>query len=168
MLTESEMTEFYKHIVNGQALEYSIKQVNPDIDPKDLSYWLLTDESRRNMYYQMQQLGIEQLVDFAMSKAEDTSIDPVDRQIVLNAVKFVAQTRSRERYGAHVKHENTFTVDLTDAMDKAEKRLIETNPVLDKRKKKKPAAIEKKEDELVIEPSETEIEVVSPAEKSDE
>lgn len=123
MLNDEQLESFYKQVICGHGMYLALQKAGLEVDEVEFRHWLLTDEARKNRYYDCQQLGIECLVDYAVETSRNPAIDILDRQITLKTVQFVAQTRSRERYGAHVKHENTLTVDLTSAMQAAEKRL---------------------------------------------
>ena len=123
MLNQFELEELFKEITAGGSLENALRRIGSTANHKDVSYWILNNEALRNRYYECQQHGIEALVDMAVEKSMDNNVDPVERAIILKAVQFAAQTRSRERYGAHVKHEQSFTIDIAGAMEQAEKRL---------------------------------------------
>lgn len=123
MISDETYDLILSDYANGDPLKVSLQRHTDGITPGQFRQWALEDDKRKAKYMDAEEVGIESLVDYSLEVAKDEVMDPTRSKIITDVVKFIATTRSRERYGAHIRHENTFTVDLVGAMETAEKRL---------------------------------------------
>lgn len=107
----------------------SILRNNPNM-PKDearLRRWIFNDPARKAEYEQAQQIGTEALTDRMLEIAEGVdSMEDVHRSnLRVNTLKWLVGCRNRDRYGDKKQIEQTVNISIADAMEKADRRVID-------------------------------------------
>lgn len=98
------------------------------LEAKDLRHYIFTDDVLKQRFYDAQEIGSEALVDEALKTAK-TEEDPVRAKIIIDTIKFMAEARAKERYGKQAK-EMSININLLEAMDTANKRLIDMGNII--------------------------------------
>jgi hypothetical protein len=107
----------------------AILRDNPGM-PKDISKlrrWIANDPTRKADYEAAQQIGAEALVDAMLDIAEgSTSLEDVQRSTLrINTIKWLAGCRNRDKYGDKKQIEQTVSINIADAMEQADRRVID-------------------------------------------
>lgn len=115
-------------ISNGEALTLIIRSDNRDIDYSHFLRWIHKDEARKSRYREAQELATEVHASEIISIAdcENDSLEDVARsKLRIDARKFLMSSWNRSRYGDVKQVDQTVKIDITGAMQEAEKRLTQ-------------------------------------------
>lgn len=115
-------------ISNGEALSLIIRSDNRDIDYSHFLRWIHKDEERKRRYREAQELATEVHASEIISIAdcENDSLEDVARsKLRIDARKFLMSSWNRSRYGDVKQVDQTVKIDITGAMQEAEKRLTQ-------------------------------------------
>lgn len=120
--------QILEYLSNGESLA-SICRDRPGMpkDPSRLRRWIFNDPDRKQQYMEAQEVGTEALADEMLTIADGTdSLEDVQRsQLRVNTYKWVVACRNRSRYGEKKQIEQSVTVNIAEAMDRAEQRVID-------------------------------------------
>ena len=88
--------------------------------------WIMKDENRKNEYYEAQEIGTELMAEHMLEIAEaKDSLEDVQRSTLrVNTYKWLIAARNRNRFGDKKQIEQTVNVNIADAMEKAQERVI--------------------------------------------
>lgn len=90
--------------------------------------WIMKDENRKNEYYEAQEIGTEMMTERMISIADGSAdiMEDVQRSTLrVNTYKWVIAARNRNRFGDKKQIEQTVNVNIAEAMEKADRRVID-------------------------------------------
>lgn len=122
---ESIFETVLDHAIEGKSIKTLINS-----DPRGVTYgrfmqWLKRDTERFAQYEEAREIGAEAIMEEMKEIADGlTTMEDVQRsQLRVNVRKIELQAWNRKRYGDKQQIEQTVTVDLSGAMEKAQRRL---------------------------------------------
>lgn len=133
LYTEWTWEEILRRVSEGQFLTHICKDPTMPQDYGRLLRWIMNDDSRKADYYHAQSIGTEMMVENALEVSEGAeSAEDVQRsKLRVDTIKWVVGARNRVRYGDIKQVEQTVKIDISDAMSKAQQRVIDLRkPVL--------------------------------------
>lgn len=113
-------------VTEGRSAKHTVES-----DPRGVSYgrfmlWVNRDPERVERFEEAQKVSAEVMVEDMLMIADGAdSLEDVQRsQLRVNVRKFRAQSYNRKKYGENKQIEQTVTIDLKDAMAKANERIL--------------------------------------------
>ena len=129
--TEHAWNIILEHVAMGENLTDILKDVPGVPEYSESNYgkilrWIMKDENRKNEYYEAQEIGTEMLAEKGMVIANgEDSLEDVQRSTLrVNYIKWLIAARNRNRFGDKKQIEQTVTVNIAEAMEKAQERVI--------------------------------------------
>lgn len=120
--------EILRRVSEGHSIASLCREPEMPQNAGKLLRWIMNDVDRKDLYYKAQAIGTEMLTDKMMSiaDAEDDPMEDVQRSTLrVNTHKWVISARNRDRFGDKKQIEQTVTVNISDAMENAQKRVAD-------------------------------------------
>lgn len=126
-ISDDQLARIMRDTANGKCFGWIAHQMG--FNEADVRQHIFNDDQLKQQFYDAQEIGAEALADRALTIAQEEE-DPVKAKIQIDTIKFLVESRAKERYGKQAK-EQQININLIEAMEDANKRLIEQGPVYD-------------------------------------
>ena len=128
---EKTFSDILERLANGERLNFICRDPTMPQNTRKLRTWIFGDEDRKEQYYEALAIGAEVLADEVVDIADgvDEPMEDVARSTLrVNTRKWLAGVNNRDRFGQKDKIDATFTINIGEAMNKANERVIELSP----------------------------------------
>lgn len=117
--------DILEHIASGQPLSAFVEMRPLDFDYRRCLSWIMRDETRKNRYYEAQEIGAEIVSHqiLGIADASDSLEDVARSTLRINSRKWLMGVWSRKRFGDIKQVDQNITIDLSAAMQEAQNRL---------------------------------------------
>lgn len=117
--------DILEHIASGQPLTAFVEMRNTPFDYQRCLSWIMKDETRKNRYYEAQEMGAEVVSHqiLGIADASDSLEDVARSTLRINSRKWLMGVWSRKRFGDIKQVDQNITIDLSAAMQEAQNRL---------------------------------------------
>lgn len=123
--------EILTRVSEGQLLRHICNDTTMPPDAGRLMRWIMKDPKRKERYYEAQDASAELLAEDAYRAAEgkdkngEYNMDDTQRSTLkVNTLKWMAGVRNRARFGDIKQVEQKVTLDISEAMSKAQERVV--------------------------------------------
>lgn len=122
---EAVFDDIIEHIASGQPLSAFVEMRPLDFDYRRCLSWIMRDETRKNRYYEAQEIGAEIVSHqiLGIADASDSLEDVARSTLRINSRKWLMGVWSRKRFGDIKQVDQNITIDLSAAMQEAQQRL---------------------------------------------
>ncbi len=117
--------DILEHVESGQPLK-SFAEMRPlEFNYRRCISWIMRDETRKNRYYEAQEIGAEIVSHqiLGIADASDSLEDVARSTLRINSRKWLMGVWSRKRFGDIKQVDQNITIDLSAAMQEAQQRL---------------------------------------------
>lgn len=125
-LRHRQYASVFETVLERVAMGMTVKQAL-DLDRRDTDFshflrWVMTDRERKSRFYEAQEIGTEWLADETIEIADaNESIEDVARSTLrINTRMKLIAARNSKRYGEKRQVEQTITIDLISARERAD------------------------------------------------
>ena len=117
--------DILEHIASGQPLTAFVEMRPMPFDYQRCLSWIMRDETRKNRYYEAQEIGAEIVSHqiLGIADASDSLEDVARSTLRINSRKWLMGVWSRKRFGDIKQVDQNITIDLSAAMQEAQQRL---------------------------------------------
>ena len=117
--------DILEHIASGQPLTAFVEMRPKHFDYQRCLSWIMRDETRKNRYYEAQEIGAEIVSHqiLGIADASDSLEDVARSTLRINSRKWLMGVWSRKRFGDVKQIDQNVTIDLSGAMQAAQERL---------------------------------------------
>ena len=117
--------DILEHIASGQPLTAFVEMRSTPFDYQRCLAWIMKDETRKNRYYEAQEMGAEVVSHqiLGIADASDSLEDVARSTLRINSRKWLMGVWSRKRFGDIKQVDQNITIDLSAAMQEAQNRL---------------------------------------------
>ena len=117
--------DILEHIASGQPLSAFVEMRPLDFDYRRCLSWIMRDETRKNRYYEAQEIGAEIVSHqiLGIADASDSLEDVARSTLRINTRKWMLGVMDKKRFGDTKQIDQTVTINLGDAMREAQERL---------------------------------------------
>lgn len=122
---EAVFDDIIEHIASGQPLTAFVEMRPKHFDYQRCLSWIMRDETRKNRYYEAQEIGAEIVSHqiLGIADASDSLEDVARSTLRINSRKWLMGVWSRKRFGDIKQVDQNITIDLSAAMQEAQQRL---------------------------------------------
>ena len=122
---EAVFDDILEHIASGQPLTAFVEMRPLAFDYQRCLSWIMRDETRKNRYYEAQEIGAEIVSHqiLGIADASDSLEDVARSTLRINSRKWLMGVWSRKRFGDIKQVDQNITIDLSAAMQEAQDRL---------------------------------------------
>jgi len=122
---EAVFDDIIEHIASGQPLTAFVEMRPLAFDYQRCLSWIMRDETRKNRYYEAQEIGAEIVSHqiLGIADASDSLEDVARSTLRINSRKWLMGVWSRKRFGDIKQVDQNITIDLSAAMQEAQQRL---------------------------------------------
>ena len=117
--------DILEYIASGQPLTAFVEMRPMPFDYQRCLSWIMRDETRKNRYYEAQEIGAEIVSHqiLGIADASDSLEDVARSTLRINSRKWLMGVWSRKRFGDIKQVDQNITIDLSAAMQEAQQRL---------------------------------------------
>jgi len=122
---EAVFDDIIEHSASGQPLTAFVEMRPLAFDYQRCLSWIMRDETRKNRYYEAQEIGAEIVSHqiLGIADASDSLEDVARSTLRINSRKWLMGVWSRKRFGDIKQVDQNITIDLSAAMQEAQNRL---------------------------------------------
>ncbi len=132
-----ELTEYsWNKILEGISHGHTLKSIVDDglgVDYNQLLRWIHKNEARKAEYYQAREIGAEVIADdlIEISDGVDSMEDVARSSLRIQTRKWLLGVWNRGRYGDIKQIEQNVTIDISEAMERAQQRALKRGNVIE-------------------------------------